>query len=77
MLRISTTVAHKYRVQARQEAIRVQRAALRAQEVALEAQEAALEEDFRRAAARGIKREASPIALLARGGDVVDLTEDD
>ncbi|KAI0812320.1 hypothetical protein BC629DRAFT_931596 [Irpex lacteus] len=64
-------------LQAQRTTLEVQETTFQAQKAALEVQEAALEEDFRRAAARGFKREASPITLLPGNKDVVDLTEDD
>lgn len=64
-------------LQAQRTTLEVQETTFQAQKAALEVQEAALEEDFRRAAARGFKREASPITLLPGNRDVVDLTDDE
>ena len=48
---------------------------MRAERTALEARETALENELRRA--RGIKRETSPITLVADDEVVIDLTGDD
>lgn len=63
-------IIHKYRNQARIEALRAQRAAFEAQKVALN-------EELRQANPAGVKRERSPIVLHgARSRDVIDLTLD-